>query len=209
MSAQTIAHWATVLSAGPANEAAQMLTFQIIVNQPSLFAVLPRIDAAGNLTFTPALNAAGTAIVTVAVHDDGGTAGGGVDTSPPQTFAINIAKLHPEHNAIQPMDVNGDKQVAAGDALNIINFINAFGSSPSNKENVPLSAYLDVNGDGFISPNDALDVINYLNAFGSSGGTTLSAAAATQPSAASQPSEDLIALLALDPGQQAKPRRSP
>ena len=41
----------------------------------------PAIAANGTLTYTPAANANGTATVTVQVHDNGGTANGGVDTS--------------------------------------------------------------------------------------------------------------------------------
>jgi hypothetical protein len=42
------------------------------------------------LSFTPANGAAGVAIVTVVLKDDGGTANGGQDTSPVQTFKITI-----------------------------------------------------------------------------------------------------------------------
>ncbi len=45
----------------------------------------------GTLTFTPATGATGSATVTVRIHDNGGTAGGGVDTSAPQTFTITVS----------------------------------------------------------------------------------------------------------------------
>src|SRR5205823_7411153 len=56
----------------------------------ALFAVQPSIDAAGKLTYTPAANANGSALVSVRLHDSGGTLNGGIDTSAPQTFAINV-----------------------------------------------------------------------------------------------------------------------
>lgn len=89
--AQTIASWATAISAGPANEAGQTLTFQIVNNtNAALFSVAPAISSAGTLTYTPAANAVGTAAITINLKDNGGTANGGVDTSASQTFDITI-----------------------------------------------------------------------------------------------------------------------
>jgi hypothetical protein len=55
-----------------------------------LFAEQPAVAANGTLTFTPTLLAIGNATVTVRAVDNGGTASGGSDTSPPQTFTIAI-----------------------------------------------------------------------------------------------------------------------
>ncbi|HLN64146.1 MAG TPA: tandem-95 repeat protein, partial [Symbiobacteriaceae bacterium] len=87
--AQTFAGWATAISKGPADEAGQTVTFQVIGNSnPSLFSVPPAISPSGTLTFTPATNAVGSATITVNLRDSGGTANGGVDTSASQTFTI-------------------------------------------------------------------------------------------------------------------------
>ncbi|HVK14543.1 MAG TPA: tandem-95 repeat protein, partial [Gemmataceae bacterium] len=91
---QTVAGWATGLSAGPANEAGQSLTFDVTTDNDMLFSVVPQITPDGTLTYTPAAAAFGTATVTVTVSDDGGTANGGVDTSPPQTFTITLDPLN-------------------------------------------------------------------------------------------------------------------
>ena len=89
--AQTAAGWATNISAGPADEAGQTLTFLVTTNNDALFSVLPTVNSSnGNLTYTPAANASGTATVTVRLQDNGGTANGGVDTSAAQTFSIAI-----------------------------------------------------------------------------------------------------------------------
>ncbi len=83
----TQANWATGISAGPADEAGQTLTFNITGNSnPGLFSAAPAIDPTGQLTFTPAPNAFGTATITVTLSDNGG----GTDTSPPQSFVITI-----------------------------------------------------------------------------------------------------------------------
>ncbi len=92
-SAQSIAAWASAISAGPASEASQLVNFLVSNNQSSLFSVQPTISADGTLSFTPAANAFGTAIVTVALHDNGGTANGGVDTSAAQSFTITVTSV--------------------------------------------------------------------------------------------------------------------
>ncbi len=87
---QVVPGWATEISAGPNNESDQLVTFQVANDNHALFSTPPAIGADGTLTFTPAPGASGSAIVTVTAHDNGGTADGGVDTSPPQTFAIGL-----------------------------------------------------------------------------------------------------------------------
>ncbi|GAB4212592.1 MAG: hypothetical protein OHK0022_48640 [Roseiflexaceae bacterium] len=93
---QTIAGWATNISAGPADEAGQTLAFQVTNNtNPALFSTPPAIDATnGNLTFTTAPNANGSATITIVLRDNGGTANGGVDVSAPYTFTINVTPVN-------------------------------------------------------------------------------------------------------------------
>ncbi|MBK8205281.1 MAG: tandem-95 repeat protein [Planctomycetes bacterium] len=89
--AQSIFPWATGISAGPADEAAQTLTFNVTGNtNAALFNVQPAVAADGTLTFTPATNASGTATITLTLSDNGGTAGGGIDTSAPDSFDITV-----------------------------------------------------------------------------------------------------------------------
>jgi CSLREA domain-containing protein len=89
--AQTINNWASNISAGPAAEAGQTVNFVIVSNSnASLFAVTPAVSPAGTLTYTPALGASGTALITIALMDNGGTANGGLNTSPTQSFNITV-----------------------------------------------------------------------------------------------------------------------
>jgi len=88
--AQTVTSWATGILAGPADESTQTLNFIVTTDKPALFSAPPTIAANGNLTYTPATNAKGTATVTVQIHDNGGTTNGGVDSSATQTFTITI-----------------------------------------------------------------------------------------------------------------------
>ncbi len=89
-SAAYSAAWAAGISAGP-NEGAQVLTFLVDSDHPEFFSDLPAIDPiTGALSFTPAPDAFGTAIVTVQLVDDGGIDFGGVDASAVETFTITI-----------------------------------------------------------------------------------------------------------------------
>jgi hypothetical protein len=89
--AQTVNNWATNISAGPADESGQTLAFQIVSNNnPGLFSVAPAISSGGTLTYTPTPGASGSALISVALMDNGGTTNGGQDTSAPQTFTINV-----------------------------------------------------------------------------------------------------------------------
>ena len=87
---QTVTNWATNISAGPANENTQVLTFEVVASNPGLFESGPDISSTGTLTYNPAANASGTALVTVTLMDNGGTANGGDNESPSQTFNITI-----------------------------------------------------------------------------------------------------------------------
>ncbi|HEX3553996.1 MAG TPA: Ig-like domain-containing protein [Thermoanaerobaculia bacterium] len=91
---QTVPNWATAISAGP-NEGTQTVNFQVTGNtNPSLFSAGPAVSPTGTLTYTPAANANGTATITLVLKDNGGTANGGVDTSAPQTFVINVTAVN-------------------------------------------------------------------------------------------------------------------
>ena len=85
---RTVGGWATGISPGPASEAGQSVTFSVTNNNTGLFSAPPQVQPDGTLTYTPALLALGSATVTVRAVDNGGTANGGVNTSPPQTFTI-------------------------------------------------------------------------------------------------------------------------
>ena len=89
----TQAGWATNIIPGPPLEVqgGQVVDFIVSSDNPALFAVAPAISPDGTLIFTPAADANGSAVVTVRAHDNGGIAGGGIDTSAPQTFTIAVA----------------------------------------------------------------------------------------------------------------------
>ncbi len=88
--AQSVPGWATNISTGPANESGQSVGFIVTNNNNALFSAQPAISPNGTLSYTPALNASGVAMVTVKIHDNGGTGNGGVDTSGSQIFTITL-----------------------------------------------------------------------------------------------------------------------
>src|SRR5262249_36089314 len=92
---QNLPGWATSISAGPADESGQTVHFEVSANDnPALFSAGPGIAANGTLTYTPAANANGSATVVFVLKDDGGTAGGGSDTSAPVTVTFTITAVN-------------------------------------------------------------------------------------------------------------------
>ena len=88
--------FATGIVKGPPNEYAQTIKWLVTVDRPELFlsTAQPQITTYGDLKFTAAKNATGSAQVTVRLQDNGGTAYGGIDTSEAQTFSIVIQNVN-------------------------------------------------------------------------------------------------------------------
>ncbi len=105
--------WATGISAGPADESDQRLTFQVTNNtNTELFATQPSVAANGTLRYALAANKNGSADVTVRLEDNGGTANGGADTSAEQTFTINVSAVN---DAPIVSNLRGDGAANEGD----------------------------------------------------------------------------------------------
>ncbi|MCX6063129.1 MAG: InlB B-repeat-containing protein, partial [Caldiserica bacterium] len=108
---ETVASWATSISAGPADEAGQTLDFIVTNDNNALFSSQPAVAPDGALSYTPAANGNGTATVTVSIHDNGSTASGGVDTSAPQTFAISVTTVNDPPVNTSPPSIAGTMNV--------------------------------------------------------------------------------------------------
>ena len=89
---RTFAFFAFDLAPGTPGEGGQVLDFNLLTtDNAALFDVPPAINPTnGTLTFTIKAGAIGNATATVRLHDDGGTADGGTNTSAPQTFLITV-----------------------------------------------------------------------------------------------------------------------
>jgi len=111
---QTVVNWARNISAGPADEAGQSVRFLVVSNSnPFLFSSSPVVSAAGTLTYTPAPNANGTALITLVLQDNGGTANGGSDASAAQSFRITVTPVNdPPYANSQTVSLNQDSSVS-------------------------------------------------------------------------------------------------
>ena len=129
--AQSVPGWASAISPGPANEAAQTVSFTLTSSNTALFTAggQPAVASDGTLTFTPATGAHGTATITIRAIDDGGTANGGIDTSSAQTFTITITNLPPAAIADTPSVAENN---ATGVTFNVL-------SNDTDPEGDPLS----------------------------------------------------------------------
>jgi VCBS repeat-containing protein len=90
--AQSVAGWAMSINPG-ANETGQAVDFLVTNDNAALFAVQPAVSPTGTLSYTLAANLNGlnhVAHVSVRLHDNGGTANGGVNTSAAQTLTIRV-----------------------------------------------------------------------------------------------------------------------
>lgn len=86
---QAFAGWATSINDGDA-ESIQSFTFTVTeIGSSGIFTTPPAIAAGGGLTYKPN-GTSGTATLRVTLTDNGGTANGGVNVSPPQFFTIQV-----------------------------------------------------------------------------------------------------------------------
>ena len=86
--------WASSISAGPDSDKGQSVRFTVTTDNPGLFALQPAVAPDGTLSYTSAAEAFGVATVAVTASDDGGTAGGGVDTSAPAAFTLTVQPVN-------------------------------------------------------------------------------------------------------------------
>ncbi len=90
--AQTVSAWTAGINPGAENETDQTLTFDLTITLGNdLFSTVPAIDStSGDLTFTPAADKNGTAVISVVLSDNGGTLRDGVNTSVSHQLTIQI-----------------------------------------------------------------------------------------------------------------------
>ncbi|MBW8334642.1 MAG: hypothetical protein K0M40_21685, partial [Prolixibacteraceae bacterium] len=162
--------WATDISAGPSYESGQTLTFTVTNDNNSLFSTQPSIDATGNLTYTPASNVFGSTTVTVILKDDGGTANGGVDSSPAETFTITVTSVNDV-----PTFIAGSDQTVLEDAgsQTVTAWATAISSGPANESGQTLAFTVTNDNNSLFSTQPAIDATGKLtytpasNVFGS------------------------------------------
>ncbi len=158
--AQTVAGFATSISAGPPDESGQNLSFNVSNDNPGLFASEPQMSPDGTLTYTAAPDANGSAVVTVSLMDDGGVANGGVDVSLPQNFNINVTPVNDV-----PVFMAGADQTSLEDsgAQTVTGFATGISAGPADESGQTLSFNVGNDNPGLfasapqISPDGTLD----------------------------------------------------
>ena len=105
---QTLSSFASNIKPRPDNEGDQSVNFIVTNNNNGLFASegQPAISPAGTLTFTPRATSSGVATVSVQLHDNGGTADEGDDTSDLKTFTITVTAVVVTQATIKPERVD-------------------------------------------------------------------------------------------------------
>ena len=151
--AQTVPGWATAISAGPADESGQFLTFIVSNTNHSLFSAQPLIAPNGTLTYSLAPNTTGTSTVTVVLQDDGGTANGGIDTSAAQTFTITVTAVNDA-----PSFTKGADQTVHEDAgpQTVPGWATAISAGPANESGQTLNFIVSNNNTALFSAQPAI-----------------------------------------------------
>lgn len=127
--------FATSISAGPSNESGQALTFDVQTDNPGLFTAPPTITASGQLSFFLAANANGTAHFAVTLRDNGGTAHNGANTSPQQSFTLNVTAV----NDVPAFTLSGDRSVIEDvPAQTVENFATSLSAGPADESDQTL-----------------------------------------------------------------------
>ncbi|MCO6459754.1 MAG: hypothetical protein J5I93_31060, partial [Pirellulaceae bacterium] len=110
---------------------------------------------------------------------DGGATGAGPEGVATRSVPVIVGQSSPWQNPRNRLDVNDNNVVSAGDALSVVNYINANPNNslpPSPPQTPP--PYFDVNGDSLITGGDVLAVVNFLNGVGAGEGESAGAAGA-------------------------------
>ena len=153
--AASIRGWATGIGAGK-GDTGQTLSFQIVGDTNSaLFASGPAIDpASGDLSFTPATNANGTATLAVQLHDNGGTGHGGIDTSAVQHFVVTVTPVNqaPTFTAGGPVTVDQDVG-----AVTVHQWATGINPGAPNEASQPLTFVLTDDSPGLFSTAPSVD----------------------------------------------------
>jgi PKD repeat protein len=108
---QVYPSWAGLISPGPPDEASQSLKFQLISNTESLFESLPELSTNGRLSFKPAPDMFGKAIITLYLEDDGPKTNGGSNVSEFKQFTITVKAVNDA-----PLFVKGENIVVNEDS---------------------------------------------------------------------------------------------
>lgn len=138
-SEQRFENWATNISAGPADESSQILTFSMTTDNDDLFAVYPTVTSTGTLIFKTRPDVNGVANVSIQLNDNGGSANGGISSSAIQVFMITVYEVND-----QPTFTKGTDQIILEDAgeQNVVGWAKDIKPGPVNESGQLLTFYV-------------------------------------------------------------------
>ncbi len=93
------------------DESSQVVDFVVTIDRPALFSVQPTLTSAGVLSFTPAQNAFGVALVTVSARDRGPSGPNDQNTSASQVLTITINSVNDAPVAVSDNLVGNENSV--------------------------------------------------------------------------------------------------
>ena len=86
---QSVGGWVTGITPGPADEAGQMVSFDVVSNSnPTLFSDGPTVGGGGRLRFTPTADGTGSAVIVIEATDDGDDVRSGRSVTPVATITV-------------------------------------------------------------------------------------------------------------------------
>ncbi len=138
----TISGWASSISKGPANENSQTLTFTETVTGgttgASLFSVAPAVDeTSGDLTYTLAANANGTATVDIVLTDNGSNVAPSDNTSTTASITITVNAINDEPSFSNSGDPSAHNEDAG--AITISGWASSISKGPSDENSQTLT----------------------------------------------------------------------
>jgi len=145
--------WATHIKPGKGNESSQTLTFQVTCDKPSLFEKEPEITPSGDLTYTPKKDESGSSLITVTLHDDGGTSNGGCNVSKAETFTINILEVNDCPGFTKGKDIF--TSISSG-KVTIPNWATEITAGPTNESNQKLTFHLSIDNEALFETLPAI-----------------------------------------------------
>ena len=134
---QSVSGLAYNMSRGASYETSQTISFQVTNDYTGLFAIQPYLATNGTLVFQPATNSVGTANITVSLHDDGGVALGGNDTSATQQFTIVVQPVNHQPSFVISTNIIVSTEDAG--SLVLTNFATNILAGPSHEESQTLN----------------------------------------------------------------------
>ena len=160
--AQTITGFVSSFDAGTGESALQsVLAYHVSnVSYPGMFATMPSVSNAGELTYEIASDVFGEATFDLSVQDDGGTEGGGIDMSGTQNFTITIEPVNdaPSFSLGGPVEVLEDSG-----AQTVVGFASDF--APGQYEDGTWPGSQQMHDEGSDGTSDPLSTDNLVPTF--------------------------------------------